>query len=154
MNIVGNILHKVKREWDWLSYVVSSPQDFTADPVTHCSAHKCLLLHLGIDILNRISQISFLQPTSFHLTSDGLANCLRVILVLCCSQKADQWQNYLPVSASDTESAWDWHLLLKMGNLWLAPYFACPMLPLLFCSPAREARTGSMSLFASLTNHR
>lgn len=150
MNTVGNILHKVKREWDWLSYVVSSPQDFTADPVTHCSAHKYLLLHLGIDILNRISQISFLQPTSFHLTSGGLANCLRVILVLCCSQKADQWQN----SEFCHWSASDWVCLRltsasQMGNLWLA----CPMLPLIFCSPAREARTGSMSLFASLPNH-
>ena len=64
MNTVGKILHKVEREWDWLSYILSSPQDFIADPVTHCSAHKCFLLHLGIDILNRISQTSLLQPTS------------------------------------------------------------------------------------------
>lgn len=102
MTTVGNMLH---REWAWLSYVLSSPQDFIADPVTYCCAHKCLLLHLGIDILNRISQISFLQPTSFHLPSGSLANCFRVILVLCCSQKADQCQNSLPVSASDSESA-------------------------------------------------
>ena len=88
MNTVGNILHKVEREWDWLTYVHYSPQEITADPATRCSAYKYLVLHLGIDSLNRISQISFHQPTSFRLTSGSLANCPRVSLVLSCSQKA------------------------------------------------------------------
>lgn len=69
MNTVGSILLQAVREWGWLSYVLSSPQEITADLATPCAAHKYLLLHPGMDTLNRIAQICCHLPTSFHLTS-------------------------------------------------------------------------------------
>lgn len=84
MNAAENIVYKAESHWGWqLSYVLSGPQEITEDLATPFSAHKHLLLHLGI------SQIFFHRLTSFHLISGSLANCPRISLVPSCSQKAN-----------------------------------------------------------------